>query len=211
MTTKRARSDEAKDQRRGVLLSAALDEFYERGFSAAKMDDIARRAGVSKGALYLYYDSKEALFSALVELVALPNLERIEAAMESAPPGLAALRTMTRMAPVLIQHTNLPRLMKVLVSDAFTFPDVVVAYREKVIDRMLALLTRTLDRAMNEGEIVRCDPSLLARLVVAPVVLSGLWQVVFNTVKETDVDLGALFSLHADLLERALKTQGGPT
>ena len=63
----RARTEEAKNQRRQALLAAALDEFFERGFTAARMDDIAARADVSKGALYLYFNSKEALFAALVE------------------------------------------------------------------------------------------------------------------------------------------------
>ena len=61
---KRARSDEAKDERRAQLLDAALDEFFEKGFSAARMDDIARRAKLSKGTLYLYFDSKKAMFQA---------------------------------------------------------------------------------------------------------------------------------------------------
>ena len=67
----RARSEAAKDTRRQALLTAALDEFFERGFAAARMDDIARRAGFSKGTLYLYFDSKEALFASLIETFAL--------------------------------------------------------------------------------------------------------------------------------------------
>jgi AcrR family transcriptional regulator len=75
---KRARSDDAKDERRQALLLVALDEFFQKGFTAARMDDIARRAGLSKGTLYLYFESKEALFTALIETLAMPNLSHIE-------------------------------------------------------------------------------------------------------------------------------------
>ena len=74
---RRARSEDAKDERRQLLLSAALDEFFERGFSAARIEDIAQRASLSKGTVYLYFDSKEALFLALIEDLATPNIEQI--------------------------------------------------------------------------------------------------------------------------------------
>ena len=84
----RARSIEAKVDRQQALLSAALDTFFDYGFAASRMEEIASRAGVSKGALYLYFDSKEALFKALIEHHAIPNLERIEAIAAAAPTDL---------------------------------------------------------------------------------------------------------------------------
>ena len=74
----RARSQTDKDARRQLLLQAALDEFFERGFAAARMEDIARRVDLSKGTVYLYFKSKDDLFRALIEEHALPNLETIE-------------------------------------------------------------------------------------------------------------------------------------
>ena len=84
----RARTDADKDDRRQALIAAALDEFYERGFAAARMDDIARRAKLSKGALYLYFDSKEALFQAVTESFILPHIEMVEAAAGAAGRGV---------------------------------------------------------------------------------------------------------------------------
>lgn len=201
---KRARTEEAKDERRLALLRAALDEFFDRGFTAARMDDISKRAGLSKGALYLYFSSKDELFKSIVEEYAVPNVERIEAMTRAAPSALGGIEMIARFAPELIRKSDVPKLMKVLVGDATTFPEVVRAYRKTVLDRLLAALTALLARGHDAGEIHAPDPALTARLVIAPVALSGLWQVMFGKDKAARVDLDALFSLHVEMLSRAL-------
>ncbi len=107
-------------------------------------------------------------------------------------------------APELIRKSDVPKLMKVLVGDATTFPEVVRAYRRAVLDRLLAALSALLARGHEAGEIHAPDPVLTARLVIAPVALSGLWQVMFGKDRTARVDLDALFSLHVDMLSRAL-------
>ena len=104
----RARSDEAKDERRQALLGAALDEFFEKGFTATRMDDIARRAKLSKGTLYLYFDSKEAMFRSLIESFALPNLAKIEQITTSAGSLRDALSGLASFVPLLIRHSEMP-------------------------------------------------------------------------------------------------------
>ncbi|MEZ5938544.1 MAG: TetR/AcrR family transcriptional regulator [Hyphomonadaceae bacterium] len=205
---KRARSEEAKDTRRNALLAAALDEFVERGFAAAKIDDIARRAGLSKGALYLYFDSKEALFKGLIETVAMPRVEEIEAAIAGAPSIRQALEVMSAIAPTIIRESPLPRFMKVLIGDAKTFPDILQSYRREVLERVLGAISAALERAMDRGEIARHDPDLLARIVVSPIPLSGIWHILFGADPDAAVNLEELFRLHADLLGRALAVDG---
>lgn len=206
----RARTAAAKDERRQALLNAALDEFFERGFTAARMDDIARRAGLSKGTLYLYFDSKDALFIALIETVAAPNVEKVEQLAASAPSAAAALHALTGFMPHVIRETSLPRVVKVLLADAGAFPDVVRRYRSQVIDRVLAAVAKVLERGQLSGELSVDDPRLTARLVVAPVILSAIWRVVFEIDPEAKVDLDALFALHEKMLLRALApTPGG--
>ncbi len=200
---RRARSEEAKDERRAGLLAAALDEFFERGFSAARMDDIAARAGLSKGSIYLYFDSKDALFTSLVEAHAIPNIERIEAAVKTTG-GVAAINMLLAMAPSLIRETHIPRLIKILIADAPAFPAMVAAYRKNVIERVLGLVAGVLRKAKAAGETDIGDPALTARLVVAPIAMSAIWSVVFEHDGEARVDLEALFALHRRMLFRAL-------
>lgn len=201
----RARSDAAKDKRRQALLTAALDEVFEKGFAATRMDDVARRAGLSKGTLYLYFDSKEALFQGLVESLAYPNLEIVEQITEQAETLQEALRGIRQFAPALIRQTDLPRLMKVLIGDSQLFPDLVRAYREDLIERVLAMIAALLSRADARGEANIADPELTARLIMAPIIFSALWQGVFNQNSEADVDLDKLFEIHEQMMLKALE------
>lgn len=205
----RARTLEAKDERRQAFLTAALDEFFERGFAAARMDDIARRAGLSKGALYLYFESKEALFTALIDTIAAPNVERLERAAAAAPSAAAALHALMTLAPRLIRDTPLPRVAKVILADSRAFPDVVRRYRTQIVDRVLGIVAGILARGQESGELAVEDPKLTARLVVAPVILSAIWRVVFEIDPEAKVDLDALFAQHERMLLRALAPENG--
>jgi AcrR family transcriptional regulator len=205
----RARTDEAKDERRQALLNAALDEFFERGFSRARMDDIARRAGLSKGTLYLYFDSKEGLFTALVETVAVPNVQRLEALAAAPLSTTDALRALMNFAGHIIQETPLPRIIKVLIADSGAFPGVVRRYRCQVIDRVLAAITQILERGGQRGDLKVNDPQLAARLVAAPIIFSAIWRVVFERDDDDRLDLDALFALHERMLLDALSIDGG--
>ncbi len=205
----RARTIEAKEKRREALLAAALDEFIEKGFAPARMDDIAKRAGLSKGTLYLYFDSKDALFESLVTTHALPNVEKMEqvlAQFDGFRPALDALMT---MAPHLIRNTDMPRLMKVLIANSSAFPETVLAYRQQVIDRVLALITKLIERGQASGEVHCEDAGLTARLVIAPIVMSGIWHMVFAQAEGGAFDMDKLFLLHGRYLQAALLEHGG--
>jgi len=200
----RARSDDAKDERRQVLLAAALEVFVEKGFAAARMDDIARAASLSKGTLYLYFTSKEDLFAAVLRDVALPNVEIVEDMMGTAPSVSEALDGLARFAPYMIRETRLPQIMKLLISEAGVFPEIVQAYRRDVLDRLLAGMAALLARARDAGQIDVGDPKLAARLVVAPIAFSGIWHIVFEQNGAEPVDIPALLAMHVDHLKRAL-------
>lgn len=203
----RARTEEAKDERRQALLSAALDEFFEKGFAATRIDDVAQRASLSKGALYLYFESKDALFQGLVESLATPNLEIVEQITQQAATLKEALHGIRLFAPKLIRQTELPRLMKVLIGDSQMFPDLVQTYRRELIDRVLSMIASLLQRANDTGEARIEHPELTARLVMAPIVFSALWQAVFNQKSEADVDLDQLFEIHEQMLLNALRIE----
>ncbi len=205
----RARTQEAKQGRRAAFAAAALDEFYEKGFAAARMEDIARRAGLSKGALYLYFDSKEALFEAVVDTFAMPNVARLEAVADQSGGAGALIDAVTGVAPAIIREGRVPKIAKVLIGDAPAFPGVATAYRKKVIDRVLAAISRVLNNAKNAGEIDIGDPVLAARLIAAPMILSAFWRIVFEHDDDARVDLDALFSQHGMMLKRAFKMDAG--
>lgn len=204
----RARSDEAKTERRAALLNAALDEFFLKGFSASRMDDIAARASLSKGTLYLYFESKEVLFRALIDSLAMSNIREIERITAEASSVFDALNGVAAYAPAMIRNSRLPKLMKVLIGDSHSFPAIIADYRIQVLDRVLSGLALLLSNAKVRGEIEIDDPALLARLVIAPMAFSGIWQAVFGNGPGTSVDLEALFRMHINLMIKALTPHG---
>lgn len=206
---KRARSEGDKDRRRQEILEAALQAFYARGMTATRMEDVARAAGLSKGALYLYFRSKEALFEALIETVAKPNLARVEAVIRSAPSAKAALEGLAALAPRVIRDTDAPKLLKIMVGDAVEFPDLLRSYRQEVVDRMLNALAGMLAAARDRGELSVRDPALTARLIVGPILMAALWRILFERpegggAQGERLDLEAYFAEHVRLLLRAL-------
>lgn len=201
---KRAISDVAKAEKKQHMLDAALDEFYDKGFTAARMDDIAARCGQSKGTLYLYFNSKEALFNGLIETVAKPKQLHIIQMLQAAPSAQLALSAISEFVPQVIAEGRLPKLIKILIGDCKAFPDIIQTYREQVIDPALAALTQLFERSNESGETRLAEPALFARLVVAPVVFSAIWQSVFAKHDETPVDLKGLFALHRQVLMNAL-------
>lgn len=199
-----ALSPDAKDERRQRILDAALEVFFDKGFAAARMDDVAERAGMSKGALYLYFSSKEALFEALIDTVATPIVEGLEAGVGAAPSAKAAIEMLISMAPVILEQSPLIKFLKIMVGDARAFPQIAAAYRERVAERGLALLEGVLRRGQQTGELKLEDPALTARLVIAPVVLSAVWRIVFEADGVRRLDVEALLRRHGEMLARAL-------
>ncbi len=207
----RARTQEAKDERRTELLSVALDVFYERGFDLARMDDIARRAGVSKGAVYLYFDSKEALFNALIQEIAAPIPMAIRENVRAAGDPEEALRAFLRSWPMIIRETPVPKIIKVLIGASATFPELVTAYREDVIERAVAVIASVLEAGRAADVFDIDDPMLTAELVIGPFIGAVMRHVVLAVDHEAEVDFEELFTLHEKLVLRALKPAAGRT
>ena len=169
------------------------------------MEDIARRAGLSKGTVYLYFPAKEALFEALIEELAAPNVNLIEKLAASSPSLELAIRGLAVLAPQVIRSSDMPRLMKVLIGDSHNFPELIRRYRQQRVDRLLCILKTLLDNAVERGEIVPVDTALATRLIMAPIVMSAIWHAVFAlNDDEAQVDLERLFQMHADFLLDAL-------
>ena len=120
-----------KDTRPAELLDAALDVFAEKGFAAARMEDIAARAGAAKGTLYLYFPSKEAVFEALVRTLIVPNLDRAEAMAADAcwPGGTAAAAGCSRCWPAIIRDGRLVVLPRLLIGELHKFPELARFYK----------------------------------------------------------------------------------
>ncbi len=134
-------------------MAAALELFVEKGFAGTRLEDVAARASVSKGTLYLYFDSKEALFKAVVQEGIVPVLEAGAGLVDSFKGSSAdLLREMLRVWWQHIGNTHLGGIPKLIISEAGNFPELAAYYNEAVIVRGRNLMRRTLQRGIDAGE-----------------------------------------------------------
>lgn len=158
-------------------MAAALDLFVERGFAATKLDDVARRAGVSKGTLYLYFSSKEALFKAVIQQGILPVLTQSETMLAQHQGDAASLiQAMLLRWWELVGATPLAGIPKLMISEAGNFPEVARYYYEHVILRGRDLLRQALQRGVSTGEFRRLDIESSIDVIFAPVLMLTIWR-----------------------------------
>lgn len=196
-----------KEDRPQEIVAAALDVFAERGFAAARLDDVAARAGVSKGTLYLYFPSKEDLFKAVIRAAILPNLERAERMIAEVPgPSFALLERLLAMVAELIATTRAAIIPKLVIAEAGNFPELAAFYHREVIQRGFGLLANLLERGVARGEFRPMNIDHTVRLIAAPLLMSAVWRGAFDAVAPMDVP--ALIATHRDHLRRALLVDG---
>jgi AcrR family transcriptional regulator len=193
-----------KDARPGEIVAAALACFAERGFAATRLDDVARRAGVTKGTLYLYFPNKEELFKAVVRQAVVPNIAFGEALVDrSAEPASVLLQQLIdRLSTAMMAPAS--AIPKIVIAEAGNFPDIARFYLEEVIQRGLAVFRRLLERGVARGEFHPMDVESTAYCIVAPMVLGMMWRHSFARHEERPFDAGALCRAHLQLLSRGL-------
>ncbi len=189
------------------LLEAALAEFVARGYAATRLDEVAKRAGVSKGTLYLYYENKAELFKAVVRQSLVANLDEAEAAMSACHGGGRELLSyflseFTRR----ISASPLSGIPKLILAEAGNFPEIAHFYYEEVVQRGRSLVQGILKQGMDSGEFRRVDLDYAWRVVVAPLVLGILWKHSFLAFEPDGLDFERHLQSHLDLLFNGLVT-----
>lgn len=190
-----------KEARPGEILEAALELFAEKGFAATRLNEVADRAGISKGTLYLYFDSKEALFQAVIREMLLPQVEQAET-MAGTFTGTTheLLRGMSRFWRESIMNSRLSGIPKLVIAEAGNFPDLARFYYENVVKRGMALAERMLRRGIERGEFRDCNVTYTARVLLAPMVFAAIWEHSLRPFDEREYDVGAFFDAHLELV-----------
>lgn len=175
--TMKPRWERRKDARPQELLAAALDLFVERGFATTRLEDVAKRAGVSKGTLYLYFTNKEELFKAVVRNSVVPVIDATEADI-AAFDGHSAdlLRRVLHGWWERMGTSNASGIGKLVMAEAKNFPDLAAFYQEEVIVRGSRAFTAMLDRAIARGEFRPVDTTVMTQVLVAPVLMLMTWK-----------------------------------
>ena len=194
-----------KEARPAECIAAALDVFVERGFAAAKLDDIAQRVGISKGALYLYFESKEALFKAVVQETLLPTIVEAETiSIETVEDPAALLRELVLRWSRLTGGSQAGEIPRLILAEAGNFPEVAKFFFENVVERGRKLLARVLEAGVERGVFRPCDPTLFCNLVLAPVMQHCLWSRVGMSCGEKEIDPEFMVNRHLDIFLHGL-------
>jgi len=164
------------EERPAQILKAALTEFGERGLSSARLDDIAKRAGLSKGTIYLYFPNKEELFREVVRYTVVSQLEESERQFgEITGSATEALTLFMRTFWLFIRSTQFAPLFRLIHAEIHNYPDLARFYADEVVTRRLRLIASIITRGIETGEFRDVDPNVAARMLTGPFVIHGLW------------------------------------
>jgi AcrR family transcriptional regulator len=203
----RPRFRRRKDDRPGEITRAALAAFAEKGYAATRVTDVAKRAGVSKGLLYLYFRTKEELFKAVIKSVVTPRLDALQKAIDQTE--LSAEEYLR--GPFLELARQLPKsparvLIRLMIAEGPRHPDLTAWYWENVVAHGLGALRKLIQRGVEAGEFRPSAVQEFPQLLVSPILMSAAWSIVFAPHHELDSD--RFIEAHVDLLIRAIRTPG---
>jgi AcrR family transcriptional regulator len=192
------------EARPAEILDAALTVFSARGFAAAKLDDVAKEAGVSKGTLYLYFESKEALFEAMaLELMRGPVLAQLETIAKAETAG-EALRQLIQFMTRLLDDPRRSALPKLIIAESAGFPELAKIWLKTVIQPVRKRVEALIEAGIANGEFRAVDPWETTKLVIAPFLLTAIWRRTFEHIDNRRFDFAALLRQHTEFLLRGL-------
>lgn len=188
------------------ILAAALEVFAERGFHSARLEEVAKKAGVSKGALYLYFETKADLFRAVVRDAISPNLEQVKALAAAAAPFDQAARTgLGLLARKVVTDRRITGVVKLVIAESRNHPELATIWHETVVEPGVELMSRLIRDAQARGEVRAGDPRLFAFSLMGPMVLSMVWRETFEPVGAQPIDVAKLADQHLDTVLKGMK------
>lgn len=188
----------AEDRPREIC-TAALEVFSEKGFAAARLDEIARRAGVSKGTLYLYFKDKEDLFRAVVRDTMAPNIGAIATAAATAEAPFADIvRMLLPNFADIAGRVPVGGVAKMVIGESRNFPELAKVWHDEVASKALGLIAGMIAAAQKRGEVRPGDPRFHAFTLMGPMLMGVLWRETLQPAGGAELDLKALATQHAE-------------
>jgi AcrR family transcriptional regulator len=193
-----------KAERPQEILEAAFVEFSRNGYAMTTLDQIAERAGVTKGTIYVYFENKEHLFISMVREVTKATLDTVHEMLETHEGSTADL--LRAQFSFIYQHIVEDRrrreVLRMLIAEAPRFPELADRYHQEILRPCLDMLRQAIRRGMDRGEFRNSAILDLPQIVIAPIALVDLWMMMFDT--RQPLDLKAYFNAHLDLVLNGL-------
>ena len=194
-----------KEQRPGEIIEAAILEFARRGFAATRLDDVAEKAGVTKGTIYFYFKDKEDLFKAAARSSLEPALNEIEALgahFEGSAEELLRVH-LSALYSKLVTNPRAAQILRLIIAEGPQFPELVEFYYLEIISRGIAILKRVLERGVARHEFRRTGAVDFPQTVFAPALAALIWNLLLG--KHHPLDFDAYARTHLDLVLNGLK------
>jgi AcrR family transcriptional regulator len=185
-------------ERRAAIVEAGLEEFVAQGFAATRLDDVARRAGVAKGTIYLHFADKEALFQELVRTALVPLITRLAAPPAAGGSARAMIESFAETFARDVVATRRGDILRLLIAEGARFPSLADFYYREVVARGMAGMRALIEYGIARGEIRDTGLAQFPQLIAAPAIVAVIWQGLFG--RHAPLDAMAMLRVHIDLI-----------
>lgn len=192
-----------KEARPSEILEAGFREFSEKGFDGTRLDRVAARAGVAKGTIYLYFNSKEELFKAAVHSRIIPVVDNLDKLIETSPESTdRLLKMMLEMMYQKIADPDVRIIIKIIIAEGDRFPELTEFYYNEFISKIVTVLEKIIDRGVERKELKISPAAKLPQVLIAPAIMAVIWQITFAPYKTISLD--QFLEAHIDLIMNGL-------
>ena len=193
-----------KDARPGEIIEAGIQEFSVNGFDATRLDDVAKRAGIAKGTIYRYFDSKEALFEAAVRSRLMPTLDHLETMLETFPGSSEdLLKLIFRQVHTQIVQSNARLLLRIIVAEGARFPAITEFYYRDLVSKGERVLQLIVDRGIARGEFSAGPVLKVPVVLMAPAIVAAFWRLTFEPYHK--IEAGDFLDAHIDVVLNGIR------
>lgn len=199
-----SKREQQKVERRNAIIDAGFTEFALQGFTSTKLDDVAIRAGIGKGTIYLYFDSKESLFEEVIRKNLFPVRDAAKIHAEEFRGTATELLTshFRRMYETLHQD-KMPQLLAMIMGEAARFPKLADFFFKEIVRTNKELVRGIIRKGIDNGEFRDSFPEDFTQILIAPAMISAIWRLQFD--EFSPLDINAYADAHIDFVLRGLR------
>lgn len=193
-----------KEARPGEIVEAGLLEFAQNGFAGARLEDVAARAGIVKGTIYRYFDSKQALFEAAMKSKIGSFLEDVAGTVEGYPGSSEdLLRLVLLKMHNRFEDPDVLTIFGIILAEGRRFPEIAEYYHRNMISNGMSILNGVIQRGVERGEFHNGAVSAFPQAIAAPAVVAAIWRLIFDRIQPLPAE--PFFEAHIELVIRGLR------